>query len=145
MTIHTLSDETDPETRRVRRNFARLQVLLERRRVRAVAMRGVRGALGGGASFTALVKLKLAGSLVFKSGLALLVGLCFAWPVVAGLLLALVLVVLAVVGAFEGEAPICPDSCWSASTRRDRLRELIDERLGWLESRTGPAPRYRRP
>ncbi|CAA2103417.1 hypothetical protein MBUL_02185 [Methylobacterium bullatum] len=145
MTIPTLSDETDPETHRVRRNLSRLQVLLERRRVRALAMRGVRRALGGGASFAALVKLKLAGSLVLKGGLALLVGLCFAWPVVAGLLLALVLVVLAFIGASEGEAPSCPDSCWSASTRRDRLRELIDERLGWLESRTGPAPRYRRP
>ncbi|WP_026597194.1 hypothetical protein [Methylobacterium sp. 77] len=145
MTNHALPEETDPETRRVRRDLARLQVLLERRRVRAVAMRGVRGALGGGASFAALVKLKLAGSLVLKGGLALLVGLCFAWPVVVGLFLALVLLVLAVVGAMEGEAPSCPDSCWSASTRRDRLRELIAERLGWLESRTGAAPRYRRP
>ncbi|GJE16032.1 hypothetical protein [Methylobacterium marchantiae] len=145
MTIQILSDDADPEARRVRRHLARLQALLERRRLRVTLMRGARGLVGGGASFAALVKLKLAGSLVLKGGLAVLVGLCFAWPIVAGLLLALLLVVLAVVGAMEGEAPSLPDTCWSSSGRRDKLRELIDERVRWLDGRSGPAPRYRRP
>lgn len=141
----TSPDEEHPDLRCVRRDVARLERLLDRRRVRANLMRALRGSLGGGASFAALVKLKLAGSLVLKGGVALLVGLCFAWPVVAGLLLVAVLLVLAVVGALEGEAPTCPDTCWNTRERRDRLRALIDERNGWLDTRSGAAPRYRPP
>ncbi len=137
--MRTTEQDADWKSERVRRDLARLQKLLARRRFRAIAMRVFRGVLGSGASFAALIKLKLAGSLVLKGGLALLVGLSLAWPIVFGILLALAFVVLAIVGIMEGETPNCPDTCWEASKRRDRLRELIDERIEWLESRSGGA------
>lgn len=137
---------------RVARELGRLEALADRRRLRVRMLRGLRGALGAGATFLTLIKLKLAGSLALKLALAGLVGLGLAWPITAlavlGVVWLVLSVVLLIVGLFEGNAsahnlsPNCdwPCACGQREKRAARLKTLIERRRTWLADRAGTVP-----
>ncbi|KQT82106.1 hypothetical protein ASG51_20205 [Methylobacterium sp. Leaf465] len=143
------NEDRDAETARVARELDRLEALAARRRLRVGLLRAARGTLGAGATLATLIKLKLAGSLALKLGIAVLVGLGLAWPVVVLAVVVLIGFVLALVSLFDGGAADCPDTaCGDGCERREkraaRLRHLIARRQAWLAAPSGPAPSARR-
>ena len=130
------------------RELRHLEGLAWRRRFRRRTMRGLRGGLGGAATLAALVKLKLAGPLAVKLGLAVLVGAGLAWPTLALGVLALAGLVLAVFSLFDGGGAHgldadCPGACGRRERRAARLKALIVQRRNWLAAPSGPAPSIR--
>jgi len=127
------------------RELQRLEALAARRRWRVRVLRGLRGSLGAGATLATLIKLKLAGSLALKLGIAALVGVGLAWPFVALAVLFVFGLVLAILSLF-GEGNVeCPDgSCDCGCDRREkraaRLKHLIAQRRAWLDAPSGAAP-----
>jgi hypothetical protein len=139
-----IEDRTS-ESRRVARELSRLEALAARRRIRVRLLRGLRGGLGAGTTLVALIKLKLAGSLALKLGIALLVGLGLAWPFVTLAVFVLLGIVLAILSLFGDGAVECPDcSCYGGCDRREkraaRLKHQIALRRAWLATPSGPAP-----
>ncbi|MGU3358940.1 hypothetical protein ACLBWX_01265 [Methylobacterium sp. M6A4_1b] len=131
------------------RELGRLEALAARRRLRVRLLRAARGLLGGGAILAALIKLKVAGSLALKLGIAALVALGLAWPFAVLAVLLLVGFVVSLVSLFEGGALDCPDAascdgCERREKRAARLRHLIARRRAWLTAPSGPAPSARR-
>lgn len=129
------------EIERVARHLRRLEAIAERHRLRRRVIRLVRGGAGGGATFLALMKAKIAASLSAKLVVAALVGLGFAWPLAA----LAVFVLITIVASLFGDETIHCDGCdcLRANPRRARLRELIAQRRAWLAKPTGAAPRIR--
>ncbi|MCJ2034019.1 hypothetical protein [Methylobacterium sp. J-068] len=127
------------------REIRRLEALAARRRLRVRVLRALRGTLGAGATLATLVKLKLAGSLALKLGIAALVGLGLAWPFVALALVVLFGLVVTIVALFSGENISCPEAacdwgCDGREKRGARLKQRIAERRAWLAAPSGPAP-----
>ncbi|GJD74473.1 hypothetical protein [Methylobacterium goesingense] len=130
---------------RVTRDLRRLEALVARRRLRVRLLRTLRGGLGAGATLAALIKLKVAGSLAVKLGLAALVGLGLAWPFVALAVIFLAGLVLSILSLFGEGSVSCPDGdcdcgCHRREARAERLRQLIARRRDWLAEPAGPAP-----
>lgn len=130
---------------RVRRELSRLEALAARRRMRVHILRGLRGSLGAAATLLGLLKLKLAGSLALKLGIALLVGVGFAWPLVALAALVVCGFVLSVLSLFVDGQVDCPEAacdcgCDRREKRAARLKQHIIERRAWLADPSGPAP-----
>ena len=127
---------------RVERELRRLETLAGRKRARRSALRLGRGTLGAAATFGALVKAKIVGTLAGKLAIALAVGLGLAWPA-----LVLVGIVLAVLSLFGGEAGphdfTCDGSCAGKNERAARLNHLIAQRRAWLAAPSGSAPSVR--
>lgn len=132
---------------RVERELRRLETLAGRKRARRSALRLGRGTLGAAATFGALVKAKIVGTLAGKLAIALAVGLGLAWPALVLGLLALVGIVLAVLSLFGGEAGphdfTCDGSCAGKNERAARLDHLIAQRRAWLATPSGSAPSVR--
>lgn len=138
--------------RRVARELDRLEALGARRRLRVRVLRTLRGSLGAGATVLAMIKLKVAGSLVLKVALALLVGLGIAWPMTAlavlgaaWLVLSLVLMIASLLDGSASHHSLdpscdCPDGCARREARAARLKRLIATRRAWLANPAGPAP-----
>ncbi|WP_244479750.1 hypothetical protein [Methylobacterium sp. Leaf111] len=131
------------------RELERLEALAIRRRLRVRLLRAARGTLGAGATLATLIKLKLAGSLTLKLGIAVLVGLGLACPFVVLAVVVLMGFVLAVVSLFDGGSVDCPDTAWGDGCERRekravRLRHLIARREAWLAAPSGPAPSAQR-
>ena len=143
-------DEGRSETReaaiaRVNRAVRRLEALADARRLRVRVLRGLRGSLGAGATLATLVKLKIAGSLALKIGLAVAVGLGFAWPAFGLTVLLIGAVVVALAACEVNDCPVdCSgDGCKQREKRRERLDTLIAERRDWLANPHGRPPRLR--
>lgn len=121
---------------------------MARRRFRVRLLRALRGTAGAGATLAALIKLKVAGSLALKIGLAALVGVGLAWPFVVLAVLFLFGLVLSILSLF-GDGPVdCPEGscdcgCDRREKRAERLKALIARRRAWLAEPVGPAPRIR--
>jgi hypothetical protein len=138
--------------RRVTRELERLEALVARQRLRVRLMRALRGSLGAGATLAALVKLKIAGSLGLKIGLALLVGAGLAWPFIALGALALLALLLSLLSLFSGDGVSAHDfscdwpcGCDKREKRAARLKGLIEVRRTWLAGGSGQAPPRRDP
>ncbi|GJD94826.1 hypothetical protein [Methylobacterium iners] len=134
--------------RRVARELGRLEALAARQRLRVRLMRALRGSLGAGATLAALIKLKIAGSLGLKIGLALLVGAGLAWPFIALGALALLALLLSILSLFSGDGVSAHDfacdwpcDCKKREKRAARLKQLIEVRQAWLAAPSGGAPR----
>lgn len=131
---------------RVKRELARLEDLAAKRRFRVRLLRGGRGFVGAAASLAAMLRFKLAGSLGLKVALAAVVGLGFAWPAAALLVLLVLGLVLAFVSLLSGEAGAhdfsvdCPCDCKKKERRAARLEELIEQRTTWLAATGGRPP-----
>lgn len=129
---------SEHDVARVTRDLARLEKLAARRKTRIAIRRALRGTFGSLAALGALVKLKIAGSLVLKLVLALVVGLGFAWPLYA---LAIILIGGVILSILSCEAPVadCPVGCDRKESRRKRLDAMIAQRKDWLRDQVGPA------
>ncbi|WP_407529186.1 hypothetical protein [Methylobacterium oryzisoli] len=134
--------------RRVSRELGRLEALAARRRMRVRILRGLRGGAGAAGTFALLLKLKLAGSLALKLGLALAAGLVFAWPVLGIVVLVVLGTVVWIASLFDGDGgrPSL-DGPWDLSCdcdrrekRAARLAMLIERRRSWLAAPSGPPP-----
>ncbi|MEH3116958.1 MAG: hypothetical protein PGN25_04930 [Methylorubrum populi] len=127
----------------------RLEALAARKRFRRRSLRALRGGAGAAATFGALVKTKLVGTLAGKAAIALAVGLGVAWPMLVVGVVGLVGIVLAIVSLFSGEGgphPLdcdCPGGCAGKEKRAARLEHLIAQRRAWLTAPSGPAPSVR--
>lgn len=126
-----IRDQRDPALVRVERELARLEALAAKRRYRIAVLRALRGSVGAGGTFAAILKLKLAGSLAAKVALAVVVGLGFAWPTIA-LAIVVVGVVILSIASCEPVACDCPCECDRKEKRRKRLDEMIAERKARL-------------
>ncbi|GMA76241.1 hypothetical protein GCM10025880_26580 [Methylorubrum aminovorans] len=123
---------------RMERELRRLEGLAGRKRVRRRILRALRGTAGAAATFGALVKLKLVGTLAGKAAIALAVGLGLAWPTLVIGIIGLVGIVLALLSLFSGEGGPhsfdCdwPCECGRKEARARRLKHLIAQRRSWL-------------
>lgn len=132
----TIHDSRDPSVIRVERELARLEALAARRRYRIAILRTLRGGLGAGGTLATMLKLKVAGSLGLKLGLALVVGLGFAWPIYALAAIAIGVVILSVLSCEVPDCSCdCPGDCQRKENRRKRLDEMIETRKAWLLAR----------
>ncbi|MCP1557365.1 UNVERIFIED_ORG: hypothetical protein M2438_001441 [Methylobacterium sp. SuP10 SLI 274] len=138
--------------RRTERELRRLEALVARKRFRRRSLRALRGSAGAAATFGALLKVKVVGTLAGKAAIAVLVGLGFAWPaLVIGVIgvIGVVGIVLAVVSLFSGEGGPhgfdvgCTCDCAGKEKRAERLKALIAQRRAWLAAPAGPAPSVR--
>lgn len=141
------AEDRIPLRRRVERELRRLETLAGRKRARRFVLRLGRGTLGTAATFGALVKAKIVGTLAGKLAIALAVGLGLAWPALVLGLLAVVGIVLAVASLFGGEAGphdfTCDGPCTGKDERAARLDHLIAQRRAWLAAPSGPGPSVR--
>ncbi|MCE4222680.1 hypothetical protein HCU64_02860 [Methylobacterium sp. C25] len=129
-------DSRDPSVIRVERELARLEALAARRRIRIAILRALRGGLGAGGTLATLLKLKVAGSITLKLGLALVVGIGFAWPLYALAAIAIGFVLLSVLSCESPDCHCdCPGDCQRKEKRRARLDEMIETRRTWLLGR----------
>ncbi|GAA0251539.1 hypothetical protein LNAOJCKE_3856 [Methylorubrum aminovorans] len=134
---------------RMERELRRLEGLAGRKRVRRRILRALRGTAGAAATFGALVKLKLVGTLAGKAAIALAVGLGLAWPTLVIGIIGLVGIVLALLSLFSGEGGPhsfdCdwPCECGRKEARARRLKHLIAQRRSWLAAPSGAAPSVR--
>jgi hypothetical protein len=130
-------DHRDPAVIRVERELARLEALAARKRFRIAILRALRGFVGAGGTLATMLKLKVAGSLVLKIGVAVVVGLGFAWPLYA---LAAVILGFALLSILSCEPANCdcPCDCKRKESRRARLDRLIEQRKAWLLARAAP-------
>ncbi|MER2263912.1 hypothetical protein [Methylobacterium oxalidis] len=141
-------DEHTRTIRRVRRELGRLEALAARNRLRRRAYRALRGAAGAGATLGVLLKLKITGSLGIKLALAALVGLGFAWPMLAAAILVLAGLVISILSLLDGQGGnlhldgTCdwPCGCERRRARAARLKTLIVRRRNWLAQGIDPAP-----
>lgn len=135
--------------RRMERELRRLEGLAGRKRFRRRSLRALRGTAGAAATFGALVKLKLVGTLAGKAAIALAVGLGLAWPTLVIGVVGLIGIVLALLSLFSGEGGPhgfdcdCPGACGRKEERARRLKHLIAQRRAWLTAPSGPAPSVR--
>ncbi|MBB5764296.1 hypothetical protein ABEV34_01205 [Methylorubrum rhodesianum] len=135
--------------RRLERELRRLEALAARKRFRRRSLRALRGSAGAAATFAALLKVKLIGTLAGKAAIAVLVGLGLAWPTLVIGIVGLIGIVLAFVSLFSGEggshhlACDCPCDCAGREKRAERLKALIAQRRAWLAAPSGPAPSVR--
>ncbi|MEE7457966.1 hypothetical protein MPAR168_02320 [Methylorubrum populi] len=135
--------------RRMERELRRLEGLAGRKRFRRRSLRALRGTVGAAATFGALVKLKLVGTLAGKTAIALAVGLGLAWPTLVIGVIGLIGIVLALLSLFSGEGGPhgldcdCPGKCGRKEERARRLKHLIAQRRAWLTAPSGPPPSVR--
>lgn len=135
--------------RRLERELRRLEALVARKRFRRRSLRALRGSAGAAATFGALLKVKVVGTLAGKAAIAVLVGLGFAWPALVIGVVGVVGLVLAVVSLFSGEGSPhgfdadCACDCARKEKRAERLKALIAQRRAWLAAPSGPAPSVR--
>ncbi|GEO99757.1 hypothetical protein [Methylobacterium haplocladii] len=130
----TTRDPRDPGVLRVERELVRLEALAARKRFRIAILRALRGFVGAGGALATMLKLKIAGSVVLKIGLAVIVGLGFAWPLYAFAAVILGFAILSILDSSSGSAPSCdcPGDCERKESRRARLDRLIEQRKTWL-------------
>ena len=134
---------------RMERELRRLEELAARKRFRRRSLRALRGSAGAAATFAALLKVKVIGTLAGKVAIAVLVGLGLAWPALIIGVVGLVGIVLAFVSLFSGEGGShhfdcdCPSDCAGKEKRAERLKGLIAQRRAWLATPSGPAPSVR--
>ncbi|GEP05910.1 hypothetical protein [Methylobacterium oxalidis] len=141
-------DEQARTIRRVTRELGRLEALAARNRLRRRAFRALRGAAGAGATLGLLLKLKIAGSLAIKLALSALVGVGFAWPMLAAAILVLAGLVISILSLLDGQGGNLhldgpcdwPCGCERRRARAARLKALIARRRDWLAQGAGPAP-----
>lgn len=133
-------DGRDPAVIRVERELARLEALAARKRIRIAVLRTLRGFVGAGGALATMLKLKLAGSLVLKIALAVVVGLGFAWPLYAAAALVLGFAVLSILSCEPADCD-WPCDCKRKESRRARLERLIEQRRTWLSANAARSPR----
>lgn len=144
------ADDRARARQRMERALRRLEALAARKRFRKRSLRALRGTAGAAATFGALLKVKVIGTLAGKAAIAVLVGLGLAWPALVIGVVGLVGIVLAVVSLFSGEGGShgldCdgPCDCARKEKRAERLKALIAQRRAWLAAPSGPAPSVRR-
>lgn len=129
----------NPAVIRVERELARLEALAARKRFRIAILRALRGFVGAGGTLATMLKLKIAGSLVLKIGLAVVVGLGFAWPLYALAAVVLGFAVLSILSC-EPAGCDCPSDCKRKELRRARLDRMIEQRKTWLVANAAPQP-----
>ncbi|GJE57486.1 hypothetical protein [Methylobacterium sp. WL9] len=135
-------DSRDPSVIRVERELLRLEALASRKRYRIAILRALRGFVGAGGALATMLKLKIAGSLVLKIGLAVIVGLGFAWPLYAFAAVILGFAILSILDSNSGSDPNCdcPGDCERKESRRARLDRMIEQRKTWLVANAAPQP-----
>ena len=142
-------EDRAPARRRMERELRRLEALTARKRFRRRSLRALRGSAGAAATFGALLKVKLVGTLAGKAAIAVLIGLGLAWPALVIGVIGVVGLVLAVISLFSGEGgphgfdPDCACDCTRKEKRAERLKALIAQRRAWLAAPSGPAPSVR--
>ncbi len=130
-------DHRDPASIRVERELVRLEALAARRRFRIAILRALRGFVGAGGTLATMLKLKIAGSLVLKVGLAVIVGLGFAWPLYAFAAVLIGFAILSILSCEPADCD-CPSDCKRKALRRARLDRLIAQRKAWLAANAVP-------
>ena len=124
---------------RLERHLDRLYALTERRRWRAAAVRGGRGAAGFAISLAALIKLKIVASLGGKLAVAALVALGVAWPMVGLVVLGLAAALAALIACEATDVP-CDWPCRDCAEGRKR-RDLLETKIADYEERLRQARR----
>lgn len=148
MQAGTIEDRANAR-HRIQRELSRLEALAGRKRLRRRSLRALRGTAGAAATFGALLKVKLVGTLAGKVAVAVLVGLGLAWPALVIGVVGFIGIVLAFVSLFSGESGPhhfdCdwPCDCAGREKRAERLKTLIAQRRAWLAAPSGPAPSVR--
>lgn len=123
-----MSPPLSVQAARLERHINRLYALMDRRRWRAAAIRGGRGAVGFALSLAALIKLKLVAGLGGKLAVAALVALGVAWPMVGLVIVGLAAALAALIACEATDAPCdWPCDCAEGRKRRDLLETKIAE------------------